>query len=527
MTAPMTPSPGGPAPRLGVPAPGELVGGKYRCERVLGEGGMGVVLAARHVELDQGVAVKVMLPEALKAPAARERFLREARSALQIRSEHVARVLDFGTLESGCPYLVMEMLEGTDLKHRIEADGPLGVEEAVELVMQACEALAEAHLRGVIHRDLKPANLFVTRRADGTPLVKVLDFGISKTGQGSAPEVGPAGLTSTNAILGTPTHMSPEQLRSAKSVDGRTDVWSLGVTLYELVAGRLPFEGESVAVVCSRILTEPPRPIREHRPDVPVALAKALERCLDKDPAGRFQSIAELAEALRVFGPESCAVSARRIVRMSRTDAVSGPAASLPRGSGSSRGEPRTASAWGRTTARPHRKAAAFALGAVGIVAVVASSAWLLSRRDGGIGAGRAAAGVDTAAASIGSAGPSTSSSAGQNPFAPPAVSSAAGDVATGHSSAPVVALPPLASSPGGAASAAATASATAPSTRQPAAAAPPATVVPPKSRAQPPATSSAACPAGEELTSGHCCARGMVWQADKCTRPLAKDVPY
>ncbi len=184
-----------------IPKEGDVLAGKYRIDRVLGKGGMGVVVAAHHTTLRQNVAVKFLLAATAKRGDATERFLREARAAVSIQSEHVARVTDVGTLESGAPYMVMEFLTGSDLGQVLEERGPLPVEEAVDYVLQACEAIAEAHALGLIHRDLKPANLFVTTRADGSPLIKVLDFGLSKA---TKPDTLDASLTATNVVMGSP-----------------------------------------------------------------------------------------------------------------------------------------------------------------------------------------------------------------------------------------------------------------------------------------------------------------------------------
>lgn len=212
---------------------GELLAGKYRVERLIGEGGMGVVLAARHEGLNTNVAIKLLREQALGHSDIVGRFMREARAAVSLRSEHVARVFDVGTLEDGRPYIVMERLEGKDLGDVIEQDPPLAVSVAVDYVMQACEAIAEAHAAGIIHRDLKPKNLFLTHAVHGRPLVKVLDFGISKVDPSKSPNE--MALTRTTEVIGSPSYMSPEQLRSARNVDARTDIWALGVILYELL----------------------------------------------------------------------------------------------------------------------------------------------------------------------------------------------------------------------------------------------------------------------------------------------------
>jgi len=298
--------------------PGQLLaGGKYRVDRVLGIGGMGVVVAATNVSLGQPVAIKFMLPAALKDMESVERFLLEGRSAAQLKSEHVARILDVGTLETGAPYIVMEYLEGLTLDTFLERGNTLTIGEAVEFVIQVCEAVAEAHARGIVHRDLKPTNLFLTRAADKRPLLKVIDFGLSKT-------LGPNSrkITKDFSVMGTPTYMSPEQLRSTADVDTRTDIWALGVVLYELLTGHVPFQAESLAEVCSLVLGSPPRPIQEVFPAVPPELAAVISRCLQKNPGDRFATVAELAEALDPFVPIGTATAGERIRRVQTASAM-------------------------------------------------------------------------------------------------------------------------------------------------------------------------------------------------------------
>jgi serine/threonine-protein kinase len=299
-----------------VPASGELIAGKYEVDRLLGVGGMGVVVAARHLLLDQPVAIKFMRGETVHDPTAVERFLREARAAVRLSSEHVAKVLDVGTLETGAPYMVMEYLAGVDLGQMLRENGPMSVGEALVALLQASEAIAEAHALGIVHRDLKPSNLFVTRRADGTALIKVLDFGISKVND-PIPSVHGSALTASGAIMGSPAYMSPEQVRNAKAVDARTDIWALGVIAYELLSGQPPFAGETLGETFAKIISEPPPPIGAHRPDLPGGLVDVLMKCLERDVTRRVQTVAALATDLAAFAPAEAAVSIQRILRTS------------------------------------------------------------------------------------------------------------------------------------------------------------------------------------------------------------------
>jgi serine/threonine-protein kinase len=296
---------------------GDVLDGKYRVERVLGVGGMGIVVAATHLQLDQRVALKFLLPAALGNPEVVARFAREARAAVRIQSEHVARVIDVGTLTTGSPYMVMEYLEGGDLAATLEARGVLPVIEAVTYVLQACEAIAEAHALGVVHRDLKPANLFLARRSGRDPLIKVLDFGISKT---TDPAV--SGLTQTATVMGSPLYMSPEQMMSSRDVDLRTDIWSLGVILYELLVGEAPFMAETMAQIVFLVTGRDAPSISEKRPDVAPGLAKVVQRCLRRSPEERFANVAELARALVPFGSSRADVSFERISRVLGTAGV-------------------------------------------------------------------------------------------------------------------------------------------------------------------------------------------------------------
>jgi eukaryotic-like serine/threonine-protein kinase len=296
---------------------GQLIAGKYRVQQMLGRGGMGVVMAALHEQLNQRVALKFLTDEAYQQPEAVTRFLREARSAVQIQSEHVARVMDVGTLESGAPYIVMEYLRGLDLKDVSTRRGPLPVSEAVDFVLQACDAVAEAHALGIVHRDLKPSNLFLTERPDGSPLVKVLDFGISKAlHSGSGGQTSQQQMTASAAIMGSPQYMSPEQIRSSKNVDARADVWALGTILHELIAGTPAYVADTVPGLLAMIVADAPPPISLARPDAPSDLEAAILRCLQKDREQRFANVAELAHALERFASPEVRPLVRRISRV-------------------------------------------------------------------------------------------------------------------------------------------------------------------------------------------------------------------
>ncbi|XYI03877.1 protein kinase domain-containing protein [Sorangium sp. So ce1128] len=289
-------------------APGDVLLGKYRVESVLGRGAMGLVVAARHLALDDRVAIKVLLPRYVRDPEILQRFLREGRAAVRIRSRHVVRVADVGTLENGAPYLVMDHLEGRDLAAVLAESGVLPVPVAIELVLQVCEALAEAHAQGIIHRDVKPSNLFLTCNADGSPCIKVLDFGISKMTHAED-----HALTRVGGMLGSPLYMSPEQLRSASDVDGRADVYSLGVVLFQLLTGRTPFVAQELAQLVYLVTQgEPLRP-RALRPDIPEPLEQVLLAAIARDRDRRFPTIADLALALVPFAPPHVRAAAERL----------------------------------------------------------------------------------------------------------------------------------------------------------------------------------------------------------------------
>ena len=271
---------------------GSLLARRYRIDGVLAEGGMATVYRAFHLVLERSVAIKVMREELSPAPEAVARFVNEARALAQLSGPHALRVIDIGRIENGPPYQVLELLDGADLRNVLDERGPLPLAEAFELVRQACEAVSEAHAIGIIHRDLKPENLFLCNEPDGRKLVKLLDFGISK--RRSATQ----NVTVFGESVGSPHYMSPEQMTSPELVDERSDVWSLGVVLFELLTGTTPFHAEAVPFVYARVIGGEPTPLRELRADLPATVQTLLDRCLSKDPARRFASAAQVADAL-------------------------------------------------------------------------------------------------------------------------------------------------------------------------------------------------------------------------------------
>lgn len=293
----------------GSPAEGDVIAGKYRLQGILGEGGMGCVYRAQHLLLGQTVALKFM-HERADSDASRERFFREAKALMKLRSEHVVRVFDVGVSESNAPFIVLEYLPGMDLRTYLNERVALAPVEAVDFVLQVCEALAEAHMQGIVHRDLKPQNLFLTERPNGSRCVKLLDFGLSKVTNGQA---GDDELTTSNQMLGSPAFASPEQMRDSRSVDERTDVWSLGIVLYMLLGGGKPFEGEDLAAICVAITMDPPRPLRERCPQVPPELEAVILRCLEKRKSARTPSVWHLANELVPFASHVGLASVERL----------------------------------------------------------------------------------------------------------------------------------------------------------------------------------------------------------------------
>jgi serine/threonine protein kinase len=290
---------------------GEIVAGKYRVDRILGAGGMGVVVQANQLELDRPVALKFLLPMVLERRDFVARFAREARAAAKLQGEHLARVLDVGNLPSGEPFIVMEYLDGQDVAKVLAVRGPLPSDEAVDYVLQATEAVAEAHALGIIHRDLKPSNMFLAKRGGGPPMLKVLDFGLSKFTRSEEDNV-----TSDSSILGSPVYMSPEQLLSSRTVGVRTDIWSLGVVLYELLTAHPPFRSERMPELVTAILHGPPRAIDSWGISIPAGLQEIVRRCLEKNPQRRFANVAQLANALAPYSPPSSAPTIKRIAAL-------------------------------------------------------------------------------------------------------------------------------------------------------------------------------------------------------------------
>ena len=300
-------------PAAAAGSPGDILLDKYRVEDVIGVGGMGRVVRASHLYLQTPVAIKLLLPQLAESPSTVARFLREAQATVKLRSEHIARVIDVGTIGDGTPVIVMEFLDGFDLNQILRHHGPQLAQPVVDLMLQACEGLAEAHSINIIHRDIKPSNFFITRRPDGSNLLKILDFGISSAG-GFESE-----LTGTQTVVGTPTYMAPEQMRTARSTDSRSDIWSMGVVMYQMLAGRPPFEAESYAELVLKVNGDPPTPLHIQ---LPGGLEQIVMRCLEKDPRNRFQTVGELARMIAPYAsdPLNAAQSAERASRILARD---------------------------------------------------------------------------------------------------------------------------------------------------------------------------------------------------------------
>jgi serine/threonine protein kinase len=414
-----------------LPVPGDVIAGKYQLVKVLGEGGMGVVFEATHLRLRQRVAVKMLQPDMLGHEVIVTRFEREARASGQLRNRHAARVMDVDVTPDGLPYMVMEFLEGSDLQVELERRGRLHYEEAVDYVLQACSAMIEAHQLGIVHRDLKPANLFLAiedPNARDTRIVKVLDFGISKVQH----DEGDERLTEAESVIGTAMYMSPEQLRSSGTVDARSDIWSLGVILYELLAGRPPWIGTPTQLAAA-IVTEDAPDLRTQAP-IPAEIAAIVTKTLRRDPAERYADVKQLALALAPFAPASGAgrvlaegllnsssgLHPRMSIRPRMEEAqtiVQAPAISESRLGGSEG----TAPGWSQQS-RPLARRRTFVVGllvaaAVGLLVVVGFAvAWLRA----GAGGARAAAAQASASAAAASSAVGQASAAGSAESPPP-----------------------------------------------------------------------------------------------------------
>jgi serine/threonine protein kinase len=350
------------------PQAGTILAGKFRVEAVIGRGGMGVVVRAVQEPIGRRVAVKLLYAETVHDERARGRFVREAKAAAALTGDHVVQIFDYGTLDDGSPYLAMELLQGVDLATKIKRDGPLDPATAAAYALDACLALAQAHAHGVIHRDLKPANLFlVDAPGGGEPIVKVLDFGVAKS---NVLGDGEASLTRSDAIVGTPQYMAPEQILSASDADARSDVWSLGASLQELVTGRPPFIADTVGKVVSKVLQDPAEPLP---PSVPATFAAVVRRCLEKKPDARFADIAALARALEPFAPASFRGRSTSVAR--RLASTSSPSADSP-----VELAPSTRTDWGTQRASPSRRGLPMIAGGVFAVllalALVARARW-------------------------------------------------------------------------------------------------------------------------------------------------------
>jgi serine/threonine-protein kinase len=424
--------------------PGEILAGKYRIGKVLGTGAMGMVVAALHIGLNQQVAIKFMLAGGKKGREQEERFLREARVAAMLRSQHAGKVLDVAMTEGGAPYIVMEFLDGQDLDSLLTARGPLSTQDAVTYILQACEAIAEAHGLGIVHRDIKPANLFLTRGVGGAPCVKVVDFGIAKETDSNL------GLTSTGTALGSPLYMCPEAMNGAHDVDARADIWSLGATLYQLLAGVTPFHADTLMALTTRVCLDPPTPINHYRPDVPAQLAAVIVQALEKPRERRWPSVSAFAAALAPYGSAGSAGYAERVASVQQVDVVpSRPTTELPRppeaaivaaASPILAGASSVAVATTRPTAQTQPRAGALVVLALGTMLAIAVYFGLRARSTGHgettISTARtdlSATALVTAATADETAGPTTTGPAGSTagPIAPPTVAPAGAATAT------------------------------------------------------------------------------------------------
>jgi serine/threonine-protein kinase len=331
---------------------GTVLDGKFQIEKPLASGTAGDVYEALHLGLNSRVAVKVLRPGAPEtADIRRKRFMREARVAARIRSDHVVRVFDIVAPERGPTYIVMELLHGETLAQRVRRVGALPAAEAVDYVVQAAKPLGEMHDAGIVHRDVKPSNLFLARDADGKSRIKLLDFGVAAFQQPVARHE--SSITLSEAIVGTPRYMAPEQVQSSKRIDARADVWALGVTLYELLAGTPPFDGQTVLAVLNQIENQEPRRLAERRPDLPAPLVALVHACLAKDPDKRPANARAVADAIAAFSSDGAHSSDEVVVVPSRP--------SFPR--------------MGLASVLAQRKRLAIAAGAIGAGAIIVIAA--------------------------------------------------------------------------------------------------------------------------------------------------------
>jgi len=303
---------------MGPFVPGDVVGDKYRVECVLAKSQHAILLAAFDEVLERGVALK-LLPN-LRQPKRIARFVREARSAAKLESEHVVRILDVGTALGGMPFMVLERLEGFDLGELLTRDGPLPPARIADYMLQVCEGLAHAHVAGIVHRDVKPQNLFLAARADGVTLVKIVDFGIAKAAERERENT----LTGSIAVLGSPTYMSPEQIEAPKEVDQRADIWSLGVVMYKLATGRPPFAGDSFQELAKNVAAGLAAPFDKQGAGY-ADLERIVRRCLQKAPSDRYADVLALARDLMVLAPTRAADVLPRIAFVSGAPDAASP----------------------------------------------------------------------------------------------------------------------------------------------------------------------------------------------------------
>jgi serine/threonine-protein kinase len=356
--------------------PGRVIAGRYRIEGVLGRGGMGFVVAGQQLDLERPVAIKLLRPNLARDARPSQRFAREARAIAKMRSEHVVRVFDVAE-EAGIPFIVMERLRGHDLAQEL-AGGPLSVAVTVEYMLQACEAVAEAHSLGIVHRDLKPSNLFLAEGFAGRRTLKVLDFGVSKW-LGPAPDLATPLSTSEGSFIGTPAYVSPEQLTRPESVDSRADVWAMGVVLYQCVSGCLPFEADSVPRLCAEILTAKPRPF-DPSLSIPGGLEQVIRRCLCKDLERRYANISELAQALRPYASPGSLHLLDSIEALSRGDGSEQRASQSPAPSAAGAQAPQTTLTFSHVPSRSSKSRARW-LTAVPLAAAIILVAAALAQR--------------------------------------------------------------------------------------------------------------------------------------------------